>query len=90
LKLGGLLATERKKQYSKNLKKEKAMPKITTVDVSQLIQSDIGGRADKMLNDMLDLLEKHGVCYLRFTLEDGMIIIAPRYNSKINGVIADA
>jgi hypothetical protein len=80
----------RKKQYSKNLKKEKAMPKITTVDISQLIQSEISSKADKTLNDMLDLIEKHGVCYIRFTVEDGMVIIAPRYNSKINGVIADA
>lgn len=66
------------------------MPKITTVDISQLIQSEISSKADKTLNDMLDLIEKHGVCYIRFTLEDGMVIIAPRYNSKINGVIADA
>jgi ABC-type antimicrobial peptide transport system ATPase subunit len=80
----------RKKQYSKNLKKEKAMPKITTADISQLIQSEISSKTEKTLNDMLDLIEKHGVCYIRFTLEDGMVIIAPRYNSKINGVIADA
>jgi hypothetical protein len=66
------------------------MSKITTVDISQLIQSEISSKADKTLNDMLDLIEKHGVCYIRFTLEDGMVIIAPRYNSKINGVIADA
>ena len=66
------------------------MPKITTVDISQLIQSEISSKADKTLNDMLDLIEKHGVCYIRFTVEDGMVIIAPRYNSKINGVIADA
>ena len=72
------------------MKKEKAMSKITTVDISQLIQSEISSKADKTLNDMLDLIEKHGVCYIRFTLEDGMVIIAPRYNSKINGVIADA
>ena len=80
----------RKKQYSKNLKKEKTMPKITTADISQLIQSEISSKAEKTLNDMLYLIEKHGVCYIRFTLEDGMVIIAPRYNSKINGVIADA
>jgi hypothetical protein len=66
------------------------MSKITTVDISQLIQSEISSKADKTLNDMLDLIEKHGVCYIRFTVEDGMVIIAPRYNSKINGVIADA
>lgn len=66
------------------------MPKITTADISQLIQSEISSKTEKMLNDMLDLIEKHGVCYIRFTLEDGMVIIAPRYNSKINGVIADA
>ena len=66
------------------------MPKITTVDISQLIQSEISSKAEKTLNDMLDLIEKHGVCYIRFTLEDGMVIIAPRYNSKINGIIADA
>ena len=66
------------------------MPKITTADISQLIQSEISSKADKTLNDMLDLIEKHGVCYIRFTVEDGMVIIAPRYNSKINGVIADA
>jgi ABC-type antimicrobial peptide transport system ATPase subunit len=66
------------------------MPKITTADISQLIQSEISSKAEKTLNDMLDLIEKHGVCYIRFTLEDGMVIIAPRYNSKINGVIADA
>jgi ABC-type antimicrobial peptide transport system ATPase subunit len=66
------------------------MPKITTADISQLIQSEISSKTEKTLNDMLDLIEKHGVCYIRFTLEDGMVIIAPRYNSKINGVIADA
>lgn len=66
------------------------MSKITMVDISQLIQSEISSKADKTLNDMLDLIEKHGVCYIRFTVEDGMVIIAPRYNSKINGVIADA
>ena len=60
------------------------------LDINQIIESMVNDKAENMFGDMLDIVKKHGVCYFRFTREDGIIIINPKYNAKLNGVIADA
>lgn len=62
------------------------MKKFLVVDQDSLIQD----HADKLFDDVLDITLQHGVCFIRFTREDGMVVIDPRYNAKINGIIADA
>ena len=66
------------------------MPKIVMMDLQQLMDSSINDRADAMFQNMLDIVERHGSCYFRFTLEDGIVIVKPEYNAKITVVIADA
>ena len=46
--------------------------------------------AEEAFNDMVAVVENHGTCYFRFDLVHGLTIIDPKYNAKINGVIADA
>lgn len=46
--------------------------------------------ADAVFAKVLEVMEKNGVCYCRFTMDDGVQIIDPRYNQRITGVIADA
>ena len=62
------------------------MSKVLMVD----LERDAQDRAENIFQTVIELTKKHGVCFLRFTTADGMVIIEPRYNSKINGVIADA
>ena len=65
------------------------MTKTVIVDMDQISEmADM--KAEAMFENALDLLKENGVCYFRLTTEDGMIILHPRYNSKINGVISDA
>lgn len=59
-------------------------------DINQLMESAVSDRAESMFEDMLEIVKKHGVCYFRFTREDGIIIVNPKYNAKLNGVISDA
>lgn len=66
------------------------MSKVVILDMNQLMDSSINERAESVFSDMMNVVEKHGVCYFRFTLEDGIVIVKPEYNAKINGVIADA
>ena len=47
-------------------------------------------RANNIFENVVEITKKHGVCFIRFTKEDGMVIINPEYNSRINGAIADA
>lgn len=60
------------------------------LDISQLVESSVSDKAESMFEDMLGIVKKHGVCYFRFTMEDGIAIIKPEYNAKINGIISDA
>jgi hypothetical protein len=66
------------------------MPKVTTLSLAELLKAQINSDADIAFAKVLELMEKHGVCYCRFTLEDGVQIIDPRYNQRIVGVISDA
>jgi hypothetical protein len=66
------------------------MPKVTTLNLAELLKAQINSDADIAFAKVLELMEKHGVCYCRFTLEDGVQIIDPRYNQRIVGVISDA
>jgi hypothetical protein len=66
------------------------MPKIVMVEVDKLLESSTAEAADQCLSDVLSIVESHGVCYLRFTKEDGILIIQPRYYQKFNGIISDA
>lgn len=65
------------------------MTKVIMVDMDQ-IESEATQKAEIVFDNAMDLLKEHGVCYFRLTVEDGMIILHPRYNAKINGVISDA
>jgi hypothetical protein len=66
------------------------MPKVTTLNLAELLKAQINSDADIAFAKVLELMEKHGVCYCRFTIEDGVQIIDPRYNQRISGAIADA
>jgi hypothetical protein len=66
------------------------MPKVTTLSLAELLKAQTHSDADIAFAKVLELMEKHGVCYCRFTLEDGVQIIDPRYNQRISGAIADA
>jgi len=66
------------------------MPKVTTLNLAELLKAQINSDADIAFAKVLELMEKHGVCYCRFTIEDGVQIIDPRYNQRIVGVISDA
>jgi hypothetical protein len=65
------------------------MPKVIVFNVMPS-EEDSKAQAEKVFSMVLDLTDQHGVCFLRFTKSDGMVIIEPRYNARINGVIADA
>lgn len=65
------------------------MTKVIMVDMDE-ISEQANIKAEAMFENALDLLKEHGVCYFRLTTDDGMIILHPRYNAKINGVISDA
>lgn len=60
------------------------------MDIDKLTESSIVDEADRCLSNALDVVEKHGVCYLRFTRDDGIQVIDPRYYKKFNGIISDA
>ena len=62
------------------------MPKTLVIDMEQHAQM----RADELFETALKVVEGHGVCFLRFTRADGMVIIEPKYYQRINGAIADA
>lgn len=66
------------------------MPKVTTLSLAELLRAQTHNEADLAFAKVMELMEKHGVCYCRFTLEDGVQIIDPRYNQRIVGVISDA
>lgn len=66
------------------------MKKVLMVNIDDLVESAIREAADGVFERALEVVEKHGVCYFRFTKEDGMEIIHPRFNEKINGTISDA
>jgi hypothetical protein len=66
------------------------MSKRIKVSFSQLLQSQGESDADLAFAKVLDVMDQHGVCYCRFTKEDGVQIINPRYNQRISGAIADA
>lgn len=65
------------------------MTKVVMVDVNEIME-EADNRAEVVFDNAMDIIKAHGVCYFRFTLEDGMSIVHPRYNAKINGVISDA
>lgn len=54
------------------------------------LESMISLEAEMLLGSAFKIVNEHGVCYMRFTKEDGIVIIKPEYNKRINGVIADA
>lgn len=66
------------------------MSKILSLDVNQFLEAMSQQVAEDVFQQAVGVVEKHGVCYFRFTKEDGMVIIHPRFNSKLNGVISDA
>lgn len=66
------------------------MPKVTTLSLAELLRAQTQNEADLTFAKVVELMEKHGVCYCRFTIEDGVQIIDPRYNQRIVGVISDA
>jgi len=66
------------------------MPKVTTLSLADLLKAQTQTDSDIAFAKVLDLMERHGVCYCRFTIEDGVQIINPRYNQRISGVISDA
>lgn len=66
------------------------MPKIMPIDINQLMESVMQQASDEIFQQAITLVEKNGVCFFRFTKEDGIVIIHPRFNSRLNGVIADA
>jgi hypothetical protein len=66
------------------------MPKATTLSLADLLKAQTQTDSDLAFAKVLDLMEEHGVCYCRFTKEDGVQIISPRYNQRISGVISDA
>lgn len=66
------------------------MPKIMPIDIEQLMDNMVRQASDEIFQQALGLVEKNGVCFFRFTKEDGIVIIHPRFNSRLNGVIADA
>jgi hypothetical protein len=66
------------------------MKKVLMLDVNELMESAAQGAADDVFQRALEIVERHGVCYFRFTKDEGMMIIHPRFNEKINGTISDA
>jgi len=58
--------------------------------MEQLMESMVNEKAERAFNEMIRIVNKHGTCFFRFTLEDGIVIIVPRHTPMINGVIADA
>ena len=66
------------------------MSKILMMNVDELLESEIAQRAQNTMQEMFTVTEKHGSCFLRFTKEEGLIVIDAKFNPKINGVIADA
>lgn len=59
---------------------------VFVIDIEKVAQQT----ADDLFEQAISVVNENGVCYLRFTREDGMVVLHPRYNSKINGVISDA
>lgn len=66
------------------------MPKMLLIDADKLVEQMISDRAEQVFDDALGVVEKHGVCYFRFTAQDGITIINPRFNKQLTGVISDA
>lgn len=66
------------------------MSKLLVLDMNKLLEDRAHLEADQMFAKVLELMEANGVCYCRFTRDDGVQIIDPRYNQRITGVIADA
>lgn len=65
------------------------MPKVMVFNIIPPEEESLS-RAEDLFNTVLDVVKEHGVCFLRFTKADGMVIIEPKHNAKINGVISDA
>lgn len=65
------------------------MSKMLMVNINDIEESMVE-HAEDIFNTVLKLTEQHGVCFMRFTRADGMVIIDPEYNQRINGVISDA
>lgn len=63
--------------------------KVFVVDAEQM-EELMHEHAENTLQSILDITKSCGVCYLRFTRDDGMEIINPKYNVRITGAIADA
>jgi hypothetical protein len=60
------------------------------IDPEKLMEQIINDKAEEVFSDALGVVEKHGVCYFRFTAQDGITIIHPRFNKQLTGVISDA
>lgn len=65
------------------------MSNIYAIDPEK-IEEIMQQRAEDLFQDVVELTKKHGVCFIRFTRADGMVVIDPKYNQQINGVISDA
>ena len=63
--------------------------KVFVVDAEHM-EELMHEHAENTLQNILDITKSYGACYLRFTKEDGMEIINPKYNARINGAISDA
>lgn len=63
--------------------------KVFVVDAEHM-EDLMQEHAEHTLQNILDITKSHGACYLRFTKDDGMEIINPKYNVRINGAISDA
>lgn len=66
------------------------MPKVILTETMDVRELQARLEADVVFSKVLEVMEKNGVCYCRFTMNDGVQIIDPRYNQRITGVIADA
>lgn len=66
------------------------MPKVILAETMDERELQARLEADVVFSKVLEVMESNGVCYCRFTMNDGVQIIDPRYNQRITGVIADA
>lgn len=60
------------------------------IDTEKFMEQMMNEKAEQIFEDALGVVEKHGVCYFRFTAHDGITIIHPRFNKQLTGVISDA
>jgi hypothetical protein len=66
------------------------MKKVLIINSDEDQESMAQDFAEAIFDRARELVREHGVCYFRFTREDGMLIIHPKHNKQITGVIADA